>query len=110
LLFPGSWRFVLVLDRRAQGLHGAEELAAFRSLPAFPAERAAHLARIVLMRVLPALTEQDLPAFGSAITELQAVIGDYFAAAQGGRFTSARVARALAWLAQAGATAIGQSS
>jgi beta-RFAP synthase len=108
--FPEAWRFVLVLDTDAHGLHGPEELSAFERLPVFPAERAGHLCRLALMQLLPALTEQDLPRFGAALTELQQIIGDHFAPAQGGRFTSRRVAQALAWLEQAGATGIGQSS
>ncbi|MFL6622838.1 MAG: beta-ribofuranosylaminobenzene 5'-phosphate synthase family protein [Sulfurifustis sp.] len=108
--FPATWRFILVFDPHAQGLNGAEERAALQRLPLFPPATAAHLCRLVLMQMLPALMERDLPTFGRAITELQDVIGDYFAPAQGGRFTSQRVARALAWLKRAGATAIGQSS
>ena len=108
--FPEAWRFILVLDTDAHGLHGPEELSAFERLPAFPAERAGHLCRLALMQLLPALMEQDLPGFGAALTELQQIVGDHFAPAQGGRFTSRRVAQALAWLERAGATGIGQSS
>ena len=71
---------------------------------------AADLCRLVLMQALPALAEADLAAFGDAITRLQERLGDYFAAAQGGRFASPRVAAALARLDRLGATGIGQSS
>src|SRR5690606_12370632 len=53
--FPHAWRFILVLDAQASGLHGVDEQEAFARLPPFPAERAAHLCRLVLMRLLPAL-------------------------------------------------------
>src|SRR5688572_25219175 len=33
--FPADWRIVLMLERDATGLHGAEELAAFQALPDF---------------------------------------------------------------------------
>lgn len=108
--FPETWRFILVFDQDVEGLHGSEELRAFQRLPPFPATSAAHLCRLVLMQLLPALMERDLQTFGQAVTELQIIIGDYFAPAQGGRFTSRPVAQALAWLEHAGATAIGQSS
>lgn len=108
--FPEDWRVLLVLDQRGQGLHGQQEVAAFQALPAFPAEQAAHLCRLVLMQMLPALAEQDLARFGAAITELQQRVGDHFAPAQGGRFTSDSVSRAMDWLAARGATGIGQSS
>jgi beta-ribofuranosylaminobenzene 5'-phosphate synthase len=65
----------------------------------------------VLMQMLPAVAEQDLPAFGAAVTEMQARTGDYFAPAQGGqRFASAAVAATIERLAGEGAVGIGQSS
>lgn len=108
--FPEHWRVLLVFDRRGEGLHGEQELAAFRSLPEFPADQAARLCRLVLMRMLPALAEQALEPFGAAVTELQQCIGDHFAPAQGGRYTSASVGEALQWLAARGAAGLGQSS
>lgn len=110
LPFPEDWRILLIFDGSQRGLHGAEEVAAFQHLPAFPAESAAHLCRLVLMVALPALAEQDLDRFGGAIAELQRVIGDYFAPAQGARFMSAGVAEVLAWLEANGIKGIGQSS
>ncbi|HEX7812738.1 MAG TPA: beta-ribofuranosylaminobenzene 5'-phosphate synthase family protein [Burkholderiales bacterium] len=108
--FPGEWRIVLVFDRIARGLHGKDESAAFRRLPAFPEVEAGRLCRLVLMQALPALMEQDLNMFGKAIGELQRVTGDYFAPAQGGRFSSPRVGRMLAWMEGRGISGVGQSS
>ena len=62
------------------------------------------------MQALPAAAEDDLRSFGAAVTEVQSIAGDYFAPAQGGRFTSPAVAAALASASEAGATGIGQSS
>lgn len=110
LAFPEQWRVLLIFDRTGQGLHGAEEIEAFRSLPEFPEDLSAYLCRLMLMRALPALQEQDLDSFGRAIGELQRVTGDYFAPAQGGRFTSPHVAEVLACLESQGIAGIGQSS
>ncbi|HLF96735.1 MAG TPA: beta-ribofuranosylaminobenzene 5'-phosphate synthase family protein [Methylococcaceae bacterium] len=110
LPFPADWRLILVFDARGQGLHGAEERAAFRNLAPFRAEDAAHLCHLLLMRALPALAENDIGIFGAAIGELQRAVGDHFAPAQGGRFTSPAVAEALAWLEKHGAAGVGQSS
>ena len=108
---PDDWCILLVLDPGQQGKHGADESAAFERLPPFSAELAAHLCRLVVMKALPSLAEHDLAGFGSAITELQARLGDYYAPAQGGsRFMSPDVDVVLDALAQAGATGIGQSS
>lgn len=111
LPFPEPWRVLLVYDHGSQGVHGSEEKQAFRSMPEFSAGQAATLARLVLMQALPAVAESDLPAFGAAISELQRVIGDYFAPAQGGGcYSSPRVAQAMAWLEERGVGCLGQSS
>jgi beta-ribofuranosylaminobenzene 5'-phosphate synthase len=108
--FPDPWRILLIFDQDATGLHGEAEREAFRRLPVFPEGQAAHLCRLVLMTALPALAEGDIARFGSAITEMQRIMGDYFAPAQGARFLSPRVTEALAWLEANDASGVGQSS
>ncbi|MGZ8218710.1 beta-ribofuranosylaminobenzene 5'-phosphate synthase family protein [Methylomagnum sp.] len=107
---PSDWRFIIILDQRDQGLHGAAEIDAFRALPTFPAEEAARLCHWLLMRGLPAVAEGDIEGFGAVITDTQRSVGDHFAPAQGGRFTSGNVREALEFLAERGAVGIGQSS
>jgi beta-RFAP synthase len=109
--FPESWRVLLIFDHDATGVHGGHEVEAFHTLPDFRAEVSADLCRRVLMQALPALAEQDLPAFGEAIHEIQCRVGDYFAAAQGGgRYTSTAVSNVLEWLQVQGVACVGQSS
>ena len=108
--FPDAWRVLLIFDPRGPGIHGAQELAAFQELPAFPAQHAAELCRLVLMQVLPALAEEDCERFGTAIGRIQQVVGDHFAPAQSGRFASQDVAEVLAWLEGQGLCGVGQSS
>jgi beta-ribofuranosylaminobenzene 5'-phosphate synthase len=111
LPFPPNWRILLVRDLNRAGVHGAEERAAFSALPIFPADSAAWLCRLTLMKVLPGLVERDIACFGSGISQIQAVLGDYFAPTQGGgRFASRDIADVLAVLERAGAHGIGQSS
>jgi beta-RFAP synthase len=107
---PEDWRVLLILDPSRAGLHGAEELAAFKALPPFPAERAAHLCRLAVMQAMPAAAESDISAFGRAVTEMQNHIGDYFSPAQGGRYASPAVAAVLELLARNGVEGYGQSS
>lgn len=110
LEFPDAWRLVLVLDPECRGMSGAPEKAAFEALPPMPADTAERISWLILMRILPALTESDCGQFGAGISEIQAIIGDYFTPVQGGRFTSPRVAEVAEALQSAGATGIGQSS
>lgn len=107
---PQEWRFVLVFDKRGQGLHGAQEIEAFKNLPSFPRAKAEKFSYLLLMQALPAIVEKDLMHFGEVITVLQKTVGEHFAPAQGGIFTSNDVALAMDWLSERGAVAIGQTS
>lgn len=110
LPFPEQWRVLLIFDSRGQGLHGVHEVDAFAELPEFSEVAAGRLCRLVMMKVLPGLLEQRLPTVAEAIGEIQRVVGDYFAPAQGGRFTSPAVSDALAWVQSQGIAGVGQSS
>lgn len=107
---PSEWRFILVFDKRGQGLHGQQEIQAFKKLPPFPQQEAARLCYLLLMRGLPAVAENNIVQFGEVISQLQQSVGEHFSAAQGGVFTSPEVTQAMHWLAEQGAVAIGQTS
>jgi beta-RFAP synthase len=107
---PSEWRFILVFDERGQGLHGQQEVEAFKKLPPFPQQEAEHLCYLLLMRGLPAVAENNIVQFGEVISQLQQSVGEHFATAQGGVFTSPEVTLAMHWLKQQGAVAIGQTS
>ena len=109
--FPEDWRVLMILDRHRAGVSGEAETKAFRDLPLFPETAAAHICRLVLMRLAPALKEADLEAFGSALTEIQSTVGAHFAKAQGGSpWSSPPVGRLAHRSRDLGATGIGQSS
>ena len=110
LAVPEAWRALLLLDPAGHGLSGVAERTAFAALPPMAETDTAAICRLVLMQALPALAEADLPRFGRTITQIQERLGDYFAPAQGGRFTSSRVTHALAALRRLGASGVGQSS
>jgi beta-RFAP synthase len=107
---PKDWRFILVFDSRGQGLHGVQEIEAFKSLPPFSRSEAEKLSYLLLMQALPAIVENDLARFGEVITQLQKSVGEHFSPAQGGIFTSKNVETAMQFLAEKGAVAIGQTS
>jgi beta-ribofuranosylaminobenzene 5'-phosphate synthase len=111
LPFPPEWRALLVTEPRGAGLSGEHEREAFAALPRAEAALAGEACRRVLMQALPALVEQDIAAFGAAISRIQEIVGDYFAPAQGGRrFVSPAVEDAVAALLEQGAVGSGQSS
>jgi len=109
--FPSDWRVLLIFDDRGAGVSGEAELTAFADLPEFPQSAAAHICHLVLMKLVPGLKERDIAAFGSAITEIQQIVGGHFASKQGGSaWTSPAVGRLAHRMQDLGATGIGQSS
>lgn len=107
---PDDWRFILVFDKHGQGLHGADEIQAFKKLPPFPQQEAARLCYLLMMQGLPALAENNIDLFGDVITQLQSSVGEHFSGAQGGVFASQEVAAVMTYLQGQGAVAIGQTS
>jgi beta-RFAP synthase len=105
---PDEWRVVLVVPRAQPGLSGTAEEEAFGRLVPSP-ERSAEIAQLVLTSLLPALVEGDVEEFGGALTHIQQLVGDAFAAVQGGRFHPRAGALVEALLAE-GAAGAGQSS
>ncbi len=108
--FPAEWRILLIFDPKYQGVHGEAESQAFKQLPDFPKANSQAICQLTLMQLLPALAEQNIDAFGSAVTEIQALIGAHFAPVQGGLFTSPNVAQLFEQARQAGHQGIAQSS
>lgn len=107
---PDDWRFILVFDKRGKGLHGADEIQAFKELPPFPPQEAARLCYLLMMQGLPALAENNINLFGDVITQVQSSVGEHFSGAQGGVFASQDVATAMGYLQEQDAVAIGQTS
>jgi beta-ribofuranosylaminobenzene 5'-phosphate synthase len=105
---PDEWRVVLVIPEAEPGLSGVAEEEAFRRLVP-SAERSAAIAQLVLTVLLPALVERDLEEFGAALTRIQQLVGDSFAAVQGGRFHP-RAGALVEALLRFGAAGAGQSS
>ncbi len=110
--FPEAWQVVLALPQGEQGLHGPEESRAFQCLyerGASPTVTDA-LCRLVLLGMLPALAEQDLNAFGEAVYDFNARVGEVFAPVQGGTYASPRLAELVSFVRQQGVRGVGQSS
>jgi beta-ribofuranosylaminobenzene 5'-phosphate synthase len=107
---PESWRYVVAVPSGGRGLSGEAEARAFEQLPSPPDREVERVSHLVLMQLLPALVEADLPSFGAALSEIQRVTGAWFAAQQGGVFAPGPTARVVADLAEWGAAGVGQSS
>ncbi|MCI0682625.1 MAG: hypothetical protein L0Y71_11015 [Gemmataceae bacterium] len=110
--FPDDWQVLVILPRGRQGTHGAEERDAFAA--STPRERDLRrtdiLCRLVLLGLLPALVEQDLPAFGESLYEFNRRAGEWFAPWQGGVYADSTTEERIAWLRRHGVRGVGQSS
>ena len=67
--FP-DWPIVLALPDR-QGAHDAQEVDIFRQVCPVPLEDVQTISHIVLMQMIPAVIENDIENFGSALDSLQ---------------------------------------
>jgi beta-ribofuranosylaminobenzene 5'-phosphate synthase len=82
---PADWRFLLVTPEVDSGRHGEAEDASMRTA----VERADpgiadDIAGLLTRRLLPAVAERDLRAFGSAVARLGRLNGAWYADEQGG--------------------------
>lgn len=107
--FPEDWRFVLFLPSVDLGLSGKSEATVFKELgDTRPTTDA--LCRTVLLKMLPALMERDIEAFGRSLTEVDTHTGCFFHEAQGGVYRESAAHSAVQALFSAGAYGVGQSS
>jgi len=108
--FPQDWVFVVAIPDVNKGLAKSEETVAFRALSPMTAENAGRICRLTMMKLLPSLIERDIKSFGEALTQIQTVIGEYFATVQGGTYSSLTATEGIALMQKLGAYGAGQSS
>jgi beta-ribofuranosylaminobenzene 5'-phosphate synthase len=106
---PEAWRVVVVLPDCSLGMHGGAETAAFDKLSG-DTDVTDALWRLVLLDMLPALREADYRAFGEAVYDFNARVGEVFAAAQGGRYADPLCGEIVRFIRGSGVAGVGQSS
>jgi beta-ribofuranosylaminobenzene 5'-phosphate synthase len=107
---PEDWFFVVAIPKVRPGLSGDKEQSAFQTLPPAPAHLVEKICRLLVMKMLPALVENDIAQFGQALTQVQQLVGDSFAAVQGGQFANTVSGQIIAHMLEQGAQGAGQSS
>jgi beta-RFAP synthase len=110
LPFPRAWRCVIAVPDAPPGISGDDEERALADLPLPPVHEVERIAHLVLMALLPALAEADLPAFGAALTAIQVTTGRWFASIQGRAFASGPSEELVHRMSEWGAPGVGQSS
>jgi beta-ribofuranosylaminobenzene 5'-phosphate synthase len=108
--FPDEWRFVVAIPNTQKGLADETETSAFGRLPPMPQSEVGRICRLTMLKLLPAIPEHDIESFGSALTEIQRIVGDAFTGAQGGRYASTPVGQCVEFMLEMGVYGAGQSS
>ncbi|QDU64920.1 hypothetical protein Pan216_58140 [Planctomycetes bacterium Pan216] len=108
--FPEDWPIVLLRPELPAGLHGTPEESFFRESLPIAQEHADRLCRLLLLGVMPAVVDKDFNGFAQSLSLYNGIVGDRFAAAQGGRFAHPRLEALVALLRHWDVTAVGQSS
>ncbi len=108
--FPASWRCIVALPDAPSGISGEREIEAFAQLPAPPDEEAARVAHLLLMSLLPAVVDDDIEAFGAALSDIQEITGRWWAPVQGGTFAPGPTGTVVEQMREWGAFGVGQSS
>ncbi len=107
---PKDWFFIVCIPGTGQGISGERECSAFSHLPEANPDLVGKVSHLLLMKMLPALVEKDIDGFGKAMTIIQQMIGDCFAAVQGGRYSNPLSEKIIDFLLANGAVGAGQSS
>src|SRR5262249_20119779 len=105
--FPEDWRIVLVLPKGEKGRCGLAEEQAFASVRGGATDA---LCRLVLLGMMPALAEVDLPAFGESLYEFNRRVGEAFAPIQGGIYAHPRSQAIVDYVRARKTSGVGQSS
>ncbi len=108
--FPERWPIVLVIPSGIRGLNEDEEEIAFRKLGIQPEWIAEKISRLVLMKLIPNILEEDVWGFGEALSEVQRLVGTYFSGVQGGTFSNELTQLCIKTMLDNGAAGAGQSS
>lgn len=103
--FPEDWQ-ILISVPRGLDIDGKRELEIFERECPVPDADVARMCRILLMRILPALAERDLEAFGAGLEDYQ----NYGFKQAELRTQTESVRGALAYLRELGAKGAGMSS
>ena len=69
--FPEDWKIILTIPNVERGVSGSKEIDAFQNYCPINLRDVEKLSHLILMKLMPAVVESDLDAFGSAINNIQ---------------------------------------
>ena len=98
--FPDAWRMVLIKPLQLEGLSGCSEESFFDSTGWLGAAAVHRAAALITEEICPALAFEDFDRFANSLAEYGQVVGSYYAAQQGGIFSSPLIRQLSPWMEQ----------
>jgi len=72
-VIPDDWYFIITIPNIKRGASGSEEVNIFQKYCPIPLNDVKTISHIILMKILPALKNEDIETFGHGIYELQKI-------------------------------------
>lgn len=107
---PRDWYFIVLIPKRRIGLDEIAERRVMDTPSAIPRELKYELYKLLLLYLVPSIAMDDIKTFGSALTKLQTLVGQYFSKYQGGIYCCDETEFMINSLIKHGAYGAGQSS
>jgi len=71
--FPQDWNVVLVIPNVMKNVSGEKEVNIFQEYCPIPVDEVQRLSHLLLMKMMPAVLEEDLDEFGEAVNSIQKI-------------------------------------
>ena len=110
LEFPESWPVLILNLKVAHGIHGAEEIEAFKRIPTSSREHRDRMIAMAKDQIAPAIASQNYDDFAEVLFEYGRSSGSAYASIQGGDFHSPPIEELVYKVRDFGIPAVGQSS
>jgi beta-ribofuranosylaminobenzene 5'-phosphate synthase len=107
---PKDWFFIVGMPEIKTRVSGKKEKNAFTEMKPPPETLVNYISRLVLLKMIPAIIEEDIKSFGDAITQLDFKFGEQWIDIQGGIFSNREIEKGINFLLDAGVYGAGQSS
>ena len=104
--FPEDWKIILTIPNVERGVSGAKEVDAFQNLCPIPLKEVEKISHLILMKLMPAVLESDLDAFGSAVNNIQST---GFKKIEN-KLQNSLITKTMEYLRNSGAAGVGMSS
>jgi beta-ribofuranosylaminobenzene 5'-phosphate synthase len=69
--FPEEWKIIVAIPHVPAGASGSKEVNIFQNYCPIPLKEVQKLSHVMLMKMMPAIVEEDISSFGDSINQIQ---------------------------------------